>query len=160
MLAFGDVAETALDGVAHVRERHLFGFHGYGARLDLREVENVADQVQKVGAGGVNVARKLDLLRRQIAFGVLRELLGQDQNAVKRRAQLVRHVGEKFGLVLGGERQLGGFFFQGVARLLDFLVFALNLGVLFGELLRFVAELVVGLLQFSLLRLKLAREFL
>ena len=46
------------------------------------------------------------------------------------------------------------------ARLLDFLVLALDFDVAFGELLRLLFELLVGLLQFLLLRLQLAGELL
>ena len=42
----------------------------------------------------------------QVAVGVARELVGQDQQVVERRAQLVRHVRQELGLVLRGEREL------------------------------------------------------
>jgi hypothetical protein len=58
----------------------------------------------------VNGTGELDLPGRQVAVGVVAELLAQDQNAVERRAQLMRHVGQEFGLVLGGQGQLGGLF--------------------------------------------------
>ena len=91
--------------------------------------------------------RELDLLRRQVAADVLGELLAEDQNRVQRRAQLVRHVREELGLVLRGERQLGGLLLERAARLLDLLVLALDLDVLLGELLRLRGQLLVGLLQ-------------
>ncbi len=36
----------------------------------------------------------------RLPSGFLRQLVGEDQQAVERRAQLVRHVGQEFGLVL------------------------------------------------------------
>ncbi len=69
----------------------------------------------------------------EVALRVLRELLAQDQDAVERRAQLVRHVREELGLVARSERELGGLFLERLAGLLDFLVLALHLGVLLGE---------------------------
>jgi len=57
-------------------------------------------------------SRKFDLLGRQIAFRIFGELAGQDQDAVERRPQFVRHVGKEFGLVLRGQRKLGGLFFE------------------------------------------------
>ena len=114
----------------------------------------------KVCSGAVNRARELDLLGRQVAVGVVAELLAEHENAVERRAQLVRHVGEEFGFVLRGERQFLGFFFDRAACLLDFLVLAFHFDVLFGELLRFLRELFVGLLQFGLLRLQFGRQLL
>ena len=141
-------------------EEDLLGVDGDGAGLDLRQVENVGDQVQQVRAGAVDGARELHLLVRQIAFGIVRQLLAENQDAVERRPQLVRHVGEELRLVLRGQRQLRGLVFERAAGLLDFLVLALDLGVLLGELLRLLRQLLVGLLQLLLLRLQLARELL
>ena len=92
--------------------------------------------------------------------GFSAELLAEHQDAVERRAQLVRHVGQEFRLVLRGQRQFGRLFFQRAPRLLDFLVLALDLDVLLGELLRLLLELLVGLLQFLLLRLQFVGELL
>ena len=72
----------------------------------------------------------------------------------------MRHVGQELGLVLRGERQLGGFFLQRVAGLLDLGVLALDLGVLLGEQPGFGAQFLVGLLQLALARLQLDRELL
>ena len=106
----GFVTERARHHVEQVRERYLLRIHGHRAGFDLGEVENVADQVQEIGAGAVNGARELDLLEREIAVGVVRELLTQDQDAVERRAQLVRHVGEELRLVFRRQRELGCLF--------------------------------------------------
>ena len=108
--------------------------------------------------GAVDGARELDLLRRQVALRVVAQLLAEDQDAVERRAQLVRHVGQELGLVLRRQRELGGLLLQRAPRLLDLAVLALDLGVLLGELLRLLAQLLVGLLQLGLLRLQLARR--
>ena len=94
----------------------------------------------------MNRAGKLNLFWRQVPIRVIAELLAQDQDAVKWRAQLMRHVSQELGLVLRRQSQLLGLLFQGAAGLLDFLIFALDLNVLFGELLRFLRELLVGLL--------------
>ena len=130
------------------------------AGFDLGEIENVADQVEQVGAGAVNGAGKFDLLRGEVVIGVLAELLAQHQNAVQRRAQLVRHVGQEFRLVLGSEGEFFRLLFQSAAGLLDFLVLAFDFNVLFGELLRLLRQLLVGLLQFFLLGLQFGRELL
>ena len=96
----------------------------------------------------------------RLPSGIVGELLAQDEDAVERRAQLVRHVGQEFRLVLRGQRQLGRLFLQRAAGLLDFLVLALHLDVLLGELLGLLLELLVGLLQFLLLGLQFAGELL
>ena len=99
-------------------------------------------------------------LAGQIAVRIFGQLLAEDQDAVERRAQLVRHVGQEFGLVLRGQRQFGRLFLQRAAGLLDFLVLALDFDVAFGELLGLLLELLVGLLQFLLLGLQFAGELL
>jgi hypothetical protein len=62
----------------------------------------------------------------------------------------VRHVGQELGLVLRGQRQLGGLFLERAAGLLDLGVLALDLGVLLGEQPRLGAQFFVGLLEFAL----------
>jgi hypothetical protein len=108
----------------------------------------------------VDRAGKFDLLGAQIAIRVVAELLAEDQDAVQRRPQLMRHVGEELGFVFRGQRQLGGLFFEGAARLLDFLVLGLDLDIAFRELLRLLLQLLVGLLQFALLALQFGGELL
>ena len=154
------VPERPPDGFQQARGQDLLGIHRHGAGLDLGKVEDVADQIQQVGAGAVDGAGEFDLLARQIAVRVFGELLAEDQYAVQRRAQLVRHVGQEFRLVFRGQRKLGRLFFQRAPGLLDFLVLPLHLDVALGELLGLQFELLVGLLQFALLGLKFAGELL
>ena len=49
---------------SRLAEEHFFRLDGNGSRFDLRKIENVADQVQQVGAGAVNGAGEFDLLWR------------------------------------------------------------------------------------------------
>ncbi len=116
--------------------------------------------VEEIRACAVDGAGELDLLVSEVAVAVFAQLLAEDEDAVQRCAQLVRHVGEEFRLVARGQRRAPPPFLEGSARLLDFLVLALHLDVALGELLRLLLELLVGLLQLSLLRLQLARELL
>ena len=60
----------------------------------------------------------------QVAVGVVLELLGQHQQAVERRAQLVRHVGDELRLVPRRDRELGGLLLDEPLGLLDLLVLA------------------------------------
>ena len=75
---FRFVAERPSDGFQQVGGEDFLGFHGHRAGLDLRKVENVADQVQQVGAGAVNGAGEFDLLVGQVAVGVLGQLLARE----------------------------------------------------------------------------------
>ena len=160
VLGLGHVPEVAVDGVAQAGEGDFLDLDGDGAGLDFREIEDVVDEVEEVGAGGVDVAGKLDLLAREVAPGVVGELLAEDEDGIERRAQLVGHVREELGLVFGGERQFGGFFLERVAGLLDLGVLALDFGVLLGEQLGLGAQLLIGLLELALAGLQLDRELL
>ncbi len=124
------------------------------ARLYERivDVEEQLRQNEKLSA--------LGLLAAEVAVRVLCKLLAEYQDAVERRAQLVRHVGEEFGFVLGGEGEFLGFLLERAASLLDLLILAFDFGVLFRELLRLLGELLVRLLQFFLLGLELDGELL
>ena len=154
----GLVAERPRHRLDDIGEADFLRFHRDGAGFDLGEVENVADQVEQVGAGAVNGAGEIHLLERQILVGIVRQLLAQDQDRVQRRAQLVAHVGQEFRLVFGGQRQFAGLFLQGAAGLFDFLVLALHFDILLGQLARLLFQLFVGLLQFLLLGLQLAGQ--
>ena len=102
------------------------------------------------------VLRELDLLARvRLPSRLSRELPRQDQQAVERRAQLVRHVGQELRLVARGERQLLGLLLQLLLGELDLAVLALDLGLLLGQLAGLLLQLLVGLLQLFLLRLQL-----
>ena len=83
------VAERPGDHVDEIGEQDLLGIDRHRSRLDLGEVEDVADQIEQIGAGAVNGAGELDLLGQQVAVRIFRKLLAEDQDAVERRAQLV-----------------------------------------------------------------------
>ena len=80
----------------------------------------------------------------QVALGVLGQLVGEDEQAVERRPQFVRHVGQELGLVLGGQRQLLGLLFQRLPGLLDFLVLAFDFLVLVGQQAGLFLQFLVG----------------
>src|ERR1700681_576683 len=151
-------AERPLDVVADVRDALLGDVDRGGAGLDLREVEDVVDEREQIGAGSPDGLRHLDLLVGEVLLAVVAELFGEDQQRVERRAQLVRHVGEKLRLVLRGERELFGLLLERAARFLDLAGAPLDLFVLLREQPRFLLELLVGLLQLVLLRLQLDGE--
>src|SRR6266702_86910 len=154
------MAERTGDHVDKAAEEYFLRFDRHRTRLDLREIENVADEVEQVGSGAVNRPRKFNLLVAEVAVRILRKLLAEHQNTVERCTQLVRHVGQELGLVLRREREFLGLLFQRAAGLLNLLVLAFDLRILFGQLLGLLRELFVGLLQLLLLRLELNGELL
>jgi hypothetical protein len=99
----------------------------------------------------VDVLGELDLLVAQIALRVLAEHLREDQQRVQRRAQLVAHIGQEFGLVLRGQGQLFGLFLQRRLGLFDLGVLGFHLLVLGRQQHGLVFQFGVGGLQFVLL---------
>jgi hypothetical protein len=81
------------------------------ARLDLREVEHVVDELEQVHAALGDRVERLELGRGHRAVAL--EQLGVAEHAVERRAQLVAHAREE--LALRARRRLGRFL--GVAQL-------------------------------------------
>ena len=160
LLGLGDVAERALDVALQVEQPQLADVDDDGARLDLRQIEDVVDEGEQVVARRVDRLRRLDLPQAQVAFAVLGELVRQEQQAVQRRPQLVRHVRQELGLVLRGERELRRLLFERLPRLLDLRVLALDLLVLVRELPRLLLERLVRLLQLLGERLGLLQQVL
>src|SRR5215467_13146037 len=78
----------------------------HASHLDLRQVEDVIDQREEMRAGGVNISQILVLLFVEIAEHALVQHLGEADDGVQRRAQLVRHVGEELGFVLARRLEL------------------------------------------------------
>ena len=70
---------------------HLAGF-------DLGQIEDVVDQREQVLAAAEDVADEAALLLGHLADQAVLEHLGEADDRVERRAQLVRHVGEELGL--------------------------------------------------------------
>ena len=93
-----------------------------------------------------------------LCVGVVLELLGEDQQAVQRRAQLVRHVRDELGLVLRRDRELAGLLLDQALGLLDLVVLLLGLDVLLGEQRGLAVEVGVRLAQLLLLGAQLLGE--
>ena len=108
----------------------------------------------------MNGAREFNLLVGQITIDVVAELLAENEDAVERRTQLMRHVREEFRFVFRRQREFRRLFFECAAGAFDFLVLCFDFHVTFGELLRLLLELLICRLQFCLLVLQFARELL
>src|SRR5689334_13828863 len=88
LAVFRLVTERTSHGFEHATEEDFLRFDGHSSGFDLRQIENVGDQIQQVSACTVNCARELNLLRSQIAIGIIAELLSEHQNTVERGTQL------------------------------------------------------------------------
>src|ERR1700690_1651043 len=113
------MAEWTGDGFKQRSKENLFRFDRYCSRLDLGEAEDIADEVEQVGAGAVNGSCEFALFCRKAAVGIFGKLLTEDENAIERCAQLVRHVGQELRFVFRSKRQFARLFFEGAPRLLD-----------------------------------------
>ncbi|OFA05925.1 hypothetical protein DUGA2_15060 [Duganella sp. HH101] len=137
----------------HMARRQLLGHQLQLARLDLGNVEDVVDQVEQIVAGRIDGVGEAHLLLVQVAGGVFRQQLGQDQRAVERCAQLVRHIRQELRFVLAGALQLGGALLQVQLRLAQ-------RGVLLVQRHALLGQLLVGLLQLGLLVFQAGLRFL
>ncbi len=137
-------ARQAFDDAPH---RHVFGHQFELARFDLRDVQNVVDQVQQVVAGRIDGLCEAHLLVAQVARRIIGQQLGQDQRAVQWRAQLVRHIGQELGLVAAGAFQFHGALLQLLLRRLQRRILHVQVQGLFGQLVVGGAQL--GLLIFE-----------
>ncbi len=153
----GQRAERGFDVVEQVTQLERLGGDVHLAGLDLRQVQDVVDQLQQVGAGRVDDGRVLDLLGGQVPVRVLRQQLREDQQRVQRRTQFVAHVGQELRLVLRGERELLGAGLQLLAGLLDLGVLRLDVAVLPGQQRCLVLQVRVRALQLLRAGLQLLR---
>ena len=119
--------------------------------FDLGQVEDVVDKAKQIGTGRVDRARELGLLLVEVALRVVGEQLRQDQQRVERRPQFVAHIGQELGFVLRRQSELLGFLFHGAAGHVDLEVFRLDLLLLILKQLRFLLQLLVGVVQLFLL---------
>ncbi len=128
-------------------QRYRLGTNLHLPGLDFRQVEDIVDQRQEVVARRLDRAGELDLLFGQVAVSIVAEQLGEDQRRVERRAQLVRHVGEKIRFVAAGLLQFRRLGLNDVLGARQFVLLCL-------KRLRLLFELVIGLFQLCLLLLK------
>ena len=88
--------QRVLDGAGKVE---FGGLELHPSRLDLGQVEDVVDEREEVSRRLQDVAQVIRLLFVDLAEQPLGQHLGEADDRVQRRAQLVRHVGEEFALV-------------------------------------------------------------
>ena len=130
------LAERALHVLLQRGQRHVAQLDRHGAGFDLRQVEDVVDEVEQVGAGAVDGAGEFGLLGVEVAVLVVGQQLRENQQRVERRAQLVAHVGEEFALVLRRKRELLRLFLDRAAGHVDLEVLGFHLALFVLKKLR------------------------
>src|SRR6516225_7972421 len=83
------------------------------AGLDLGQIKHVIDESEQVFAIGLKAFEYAEHLLRWLTVSAVRHQLGVAQDGIKRRPQLVAHIGEELRFVLAR-------FFELTALLLDF----------------------------------------
>src|SRR5262245_18541499 len=96
------------DFVDEILEHDAFDVHGHLSGLDARQVGDVVDQGQQVVRRGSAARDVVPLLLGQVPGDPVEQERRVADHGVERRAQLVRHAGEKVGLQLVGLRELLG----------------------------------------------------
>src|SRR6476620_4157971 len=94
--ALAHQCQRVLEQLSEIEARQL-QFHAAG--LNLRQVEDVVDQCQQMVPGRVYVAQIIELFGVQLAEHFVDQYLGETDDRIKWRAQLMRHVGEELRLV-------------------------------------------------------------
>ena len=150
-LVGSELAEGPLHVLLQMLHRHLADFDRHRSGFDLRQVEDVVDEVEKVRSRRIDRPRELDLLLVEVALRVVGQQLRQDEQRVERRPKLVGHVGKELGLVLRRQRELLGLLLDRAPRHFDFDILRFDLLLLVLEQLRFLLKLLVGRVQLLLL---------
>ena len=114
-LGRGLLAHQVADILQHLVEIEVDVLDRQFAGLDLREIENVVDDAEQVLAGALDLLHVVALARREV--GLQREM-GEADDGVHRRPDLVAHIGEEDALGLAClERRRGRFLQLGLRPL-------------------------------------------
>jgi hypothetical protein len=99
LVLLGELSRCADDLIDKPRQIHRLGIEFELPGFDLREVQHLVDEAKEVGPGGIHPAQRFQRLFRAEARRVADHHLGEPDDGVERRAQLVAHAGKKLGFV-------------------------------------------------------------
>src|SRR5581483_6807519 len=75
LLVFSFMAEWPCNHFQYASKEQLFCFNRDRTRFNLRQVKDVADQVEQVSSSAMNGSGKLNLLAGKVAFWIVSQLL-------------------------------------------------------------------------------------
>ena len=84
----------------------LFEIEVHLARLDLRQVENVVDQIEQMPSGIADLGKIGQELIEALILGHLLQHLAVPDHGIERRTQFVAHIGEEGRFVLARRFEL------------------------------------------------------
>src|SRR5687767_3119342 len=76
---FRDMAEAAFHRLTKIGEGDFLDVDRDGAGLDLRQIQNVVDEVEQIGTGGVNAPGEFDLFVVEVSGRVAGQLLAENE---------------------------------------------------------------------------------
>ena len=150
-LVGSQLAEGPLHMLLEGAQRHVTELDRHRPRFDLRKIEDVVDQAQKIRSRAVDSTREFGLLGVEIALRIVGQQFGKDEQRVERGPELVRHVGEEFGLVFRSQGKLLGFLLDRSPSHVDLDILRFDLLLLVLEQLRLFLQLLVRVVEFLLL---------
>ena len=106
LVLLGKLSCSADDLIDKPSQIHRLGIEFELSSFDLREVQYFVDEAQEVGPGGIDTAQRFQRLFRAEARRISGHHLGQADNGIEGRPQLVAHAGEELRLALARLRQL------------------------------------------------------
>src|SRR5262245_23598738 len=109
LVLLGELSRGADDLINKPCQINRLGIEFELAGFDLREVQDLVDEAKEVGPGGIHAAQRLQRLFGAEARRVGDHHLGQADDGIQRRAQLVAHAGEELRLALACLRKLPAF---------------------------------------------------
>src|SRR5262249_18806614 len=109
LVLLGKLSRGADDLVDQRCELHGLWIEFEFSGLDLRQVEHLVDEAKKVSPSAVHALQRLLRLFRAEARRIFYHHLGQSDDGVERRAQLMAHAGDELRLVLARRLELAVF---------------------------------------------------
>ncbi len=106
LVLLGELSRSADDLIDKPGQIHKLGIEFELAGFDLREVQHLVDEAKEVSPGGIHTAQRFQGLFRAEARRIGDHHLGQADDGVERRAQLVAHAGEELRLVFARQLEL------------------------------------------------------
>jgi len=98
LVLLGKLSCSADDLIDKPSQIHRLGIEFELSSFDLREVQYFVDEAQEVGPGGIDTAQRFQRLFRAEARRISGHHLGQADNGIEGRPQLVAHAGEELHL--------------------------------------------------------------